>query len=100
MGNSQELVSPGDDDECYVNRGKKLIVCTENNFEVKTAGELKIVEPGSYVGEWVDSTRVLNIMTALGYTFVSPPKCLNSECHFFFALRVPRSFALCHLDAM
>ena len=83
-----------------MNSGKKLIVCA-NDFEVKSAGELKIVEArGGCVGEWVDSTRVLNIMTALGYTFVTPPKCLNSDSHFFFALRIPRSFALSHLDAM
>ncbi|CAL1167033.1 unnamed protein product [Cladocopium goreaui] len=91
----------GDEDECYVNSGKKLIVCA-NDFEVKSAGELKIVETSrsGNMGEWVNSTRVLNIMTALGYTFVTPPKCLNSESHFFFALRIPRSFALSHLDAM
>jgi hypothetical protein len=95
------MSGPGDEDECYVNSGKKLIVCA-NDFEVKSAGELKIVETSrsGNMGEWVNSTRVLNIMTALGYTFVTPPKCLNSESHFFFALRIPRSFALSHLDAM
>lgn len=47
--------------------------------------------PNGWMGEWVDSTRMLNLMTAFGYTFVAPPKCLSADSHLFFALRIPRT---------
>ena len=60
----------------------------------KSAGELQMCKPpNGWMGEWVDSTRMLNLMTAFGYTFVAPPKCLSAESHLFFALRIPRTAA-------
>lgn len=62
------------------------------SFLRKSAGELQMCKPpNGWMGEWVDSTRMLNLMTAFGYTFVAPPKCLSAESHLFFALRIPRT---------
>ena len=72
-----------------------LVVCTPNGFQMKSLMELQL-GPSA-----IPLVKALNKLQAIGYEFTHPPHGIAvSRNEKYFRIRVPRSFAMAHLDSM
>eukprot|EP00927_Polykrikos_kofoidii_P030036 TRINITY_DN25907_c0_g1_i1.p1 TRINITY_DN25907_c0_g1~~TRINITY_DN25907_c0_g1_i1.p1 ORF type:complete len:160 (+),score=13.98 TRINITY_DN25907_c0_g1_i1:65-481(+) len=83
---------------------KRVIVITENGYEVKSYQELGLVYPIKPPNPWMavrDETGVINTLCMYGYSLCcSEPFRTGQVPELLFVLQVPRRFAMQHKHAM